>query len=106
MLACHGDGTFTVKYSDGQTEEDVPKACVRAVRGVSRGRGRNSSRGASRGTREGRTHAGGGDDGVWAAVECMAKELAKSTGIEREKVAAWSLEAAKDEVRFVEAPYP
>lgn len=33
MLASHGDGTFTVKYSDGQVEEDAPKACVRAAAG-------------------------------------------------------------------------
>lgn len=30
VLASHGDGTFTIKYSDGQTEDDVPKACMRA----------------------------------------------------------------------------
>ena len=31
MLASHGDGTFTIKYSSGLTEEDVPKACIRAA---------------------------------------------------------------------------
>lgn len=105
MLASHGDGTFTVKYSDGQTEEDVPKACVRAVRGDSRGRGRNSHN-ASGGTREVPAHAGGGDDGVWAVVERMARELAKRAGVERKKISLWSLEAIKDEVRCAGIPHP
>ena len=33
MLASHGDGTFTVKYLDGQTEDDVPEACLRSAAG-------------------------------------------------------------------------
>lgn len=33
VLASHGDGTFTVKYLDGQTEDDVPEACLRSAAG-------------------------------------------------------------------------
>lgn len=31
VLASHGDGTFTIKYADGQTEEDVPDKCMRVA---------------------------------------------------------------------------
>lgn len=107
MLASHGDGTFTVKYSDGQTEEDVPKACVRAVAGSAGERGRsNRSRSASRGRREGRARADSRDEGVWVAVERMARELAKRAGAERKKISSWRLEAEKDEVRCLGAPPP
>lgn len=36
VLATHGDGTFTVKYANGETEEDVPKACIRVETGRER----------------------------------------------------------------------
>lgn len=38
VLASHGDGTFTVKYLDGQTEDDVPEACLRSAAGRREGR--------------------------------------------------------------------
>lgn len=31
VLASHSDGTFTVKYADGEIEEDVPDNCMRAA---------------------------------------------------------------------------
>lgn len=55
MLAAHGDGTLTVKYANGKTEEDVPKACIRAEGGRER-------RGGARdhGSRWGRANNSGG----------------------------------------------
>lgn len=86
MLADHGDGTFTIKYSDGQTEEDVPEACARAVpRSDSRG-----SRSASR--------SRGGSGGMWRAVERMASDLAKKAGLRRKKIDFSTFEGESDEV--------
>ena len=45
MLASHGDGTFTIKYSDGQAEDDVPKTCMRPT--ASRRGGRRGKRNPS-----------------------------------------------------------
>lgn len=90
MLAVHGDGTFTVKYASGQTEEDVPSAYVRATAPTTRRLG-----GRSRNTDD--AGAGGGD--VWRAVERMASELAKRAGLERRKTPRSSLERETDEVR-------
>lgn len=96
VLADHGDGTFTIKYSDGQTEEDVPEACVRAVATGEEGRSRSASRGGSR-----EREASDGDTRrVWRAVERMAKELAKRAGVQRKKIAFSSLESESDEVQM------
>ena len=95
MLACHGDGTFTIKYRDGQTEEDVPESCVRTAAAVPRGRSRDH-RGASRVRRDSRPEEAG--SGVWHAVERMSKELARKAGVERKKVSLSMLEREKDEV--------
>lgn len=43
VLASHGDGTFTVEYSSGKAEEDVPKRCIRAAAGVRLGTGNRRS---------------------------------------------------------------
>lgn len=109
MLADHGDGTFTVKYADGQTEEDVPRECVRATAATARKRG-GRSRNASQSSREGRANLddagrGGGGGDVWLAVERMASELAKRAGIERKKIPLSSLERETDEVQFGREPY-
>lgn len=104
MLADHGDDTFTVKYADGQTEEDVPRACVRAAAATTRRRA-DRSRNTSQSAKERRTdggNAGGGD--VWLAVERMASELAKRAGVERRDTPLSSLEREKDEVRFGSEP--
>lgn len=95
MLARHGDGTFTIKYSDGQTEEDVPESCVRAAAAAPRGRSRDR-RSASRGRRDSRPDEAG--SGVWRAVERMSKTLARRAGVERKKVSSSMLEREKDEV--------
>ncbi|CAB1112242.1 unnamed protein product [Ectocarpus sp. CCAP 1310/34] len=95
VLACHGDETFTIKYSDGQTEEDVPESCVRAAAAAPRGRSRDR-RSASRGRRDSRPDEAG--SGVWRAVERMSNELARRAGVERKKVSSSMLEREKDEV--------
>ncbi|CBJ33221.1 calmodulin-like myosin-light chain [Ectocarpus siliculosus] len=95
VLACHGDGTCTIKYSDGQTEEGVPESCVRAPAAAPRGRSRDR-RSASRGRRDSRPDEAG--SGVWRAVERMSKELARRAGVERKKVSSSMLEREKDEV--------
>lgn len=103
VLANHGDGTFTVKYADGQTEEDVPRACVRATAATTRRRGghtRSTSQSSEKG-RKGMGDAGGSGGDGWLAVERMASELAKRAGVERKKIPLSSLEREKDEVRLV-----
>ena len=95
MLADHGDGTFTVKYAAGQTEEDVPRECVRATAATAGRRG-GRSRDASQKSKDGRV----GFDDLWLAVERMASELAKRAGIERKNIPLSSLEGETDQVQL------
>ncbi len=98
VLASHGDGTFTIKYADGQTEEDAPKECVRTPPAPARDRG-GRSRNASRGKGEGRAKTGGGGgESLWSTVERMASELAKRAGLQRKRASSSSLEREEDEV--------
>lgn len=102
VLADHGDGTFTVKYANGQTEDDVPRECVRATAATARkrsGRGRSASQSKKVG-RVDSDDAGRGGGDVWLAVERMASELAKREGVERKKVPPSSLGRQADEVQF------
>ena len=83
---------------DGQTEDDVPKECVRATAAAAIDGGR-TSRSDSRGTRgdRARTSSGGGES-LWLNVERMASELAKRAGVRRKKPSPSSLEREEDEV--------